>query len=120
MEADHLDVLRRCMPRASYSDEVVAALAEHCFELDIARGTVLVSEGEPVTEVYVLLEGRIELRRTPDPAAPAGPGVLLDVTNDGNGNFNGDAGRSPTATCTAVTLSHATVLVVPLPDRATG
>ena len=114
MEDDHLDVLRRCMPFALYSDEVVAALAEHCFELDIARGTVLVREGEPVSEVYVLLAGRIELRRAPEPAVLlTGPASLLDVTG------NNVTGRSPTSTCTAVAVSHATVLVIPLPDRAT-
>ncbi len=109
MEHDErFDTLRRCLPQKTHSDELVATLVDHCCELDVAQGTILVNVGQTVTEVYVLLAGKIEIRGPSGPPSLIEPGTVVGVSGvvvDDEPQVSG---------FTAVALSHLTVLVVPL------
>lgn len=71
-EDDRVNVLRKVDLFACFSDDELAALAENLEEVSCAPGEILLEEGHPGHDFYVLLEGELSVVK--------GKRILSDIT----------------------------------------
>lgn len=98
----------------SYDDEeVLGELARRCRQREFAAGDVIVSDGSPNDEVYLLAHGRVERVGT----GPYGDDAVLGVLADG-AYFGEAALLAPDAVweCTARAVTACTVLALSRQD----
>ncbi len=75
---DRLEVLRRALAQDRHSDAAIRALADQACELEYQAGATLVREGQPTTESWLILRGRIEISRRAGRRSIAEAGDLID------------------------------------------
>ena len=61
---DRFAVLRNALPRERYSDHDVAAITDHCCELEFAAGSVVLDTGQSFREWLVVAEGQLMVERS--------------------------------------------------------
>ncbi len=110
--------LRQCALFAECTDAEVAAVLPLLGERAVPAGTVIVGEGEPATELFVILRGRVEVTKR----APGGQEHRLTFLGDGTtfGELT-LVDRGPrSASVRAVEPTTVAVLAMAALDRATA
>ena len=109
---DRFEVLRRALPQDLVTDAAIRALADQACELELPTGVILVRDGQPANESWLVLRGRIEIRRRSGRRSVAVEGDFIDPTDCFAGEMPNDPAEE-VATITARALESAAVLAVP-------
>jgi hypothetical protein len=99
---DRFVVLREALPRDRYSDNDVAAITDHCCELEFAAGSVVLDVGQSFREWLVVAEGQLVIER-PGERWFAGVGALVQPVS---------AEHPDISAVRLVAVDHTTVLLV--------
>jgi CRP/FNR family cyclic AMP-dependent transcriptional regulator len=75
--ADHLDQLKGVSLFRGVTDAELAEIAKVTTELDLAAGTVMVTEGTSAREAFVILDGTAEVTVDGQSVATVGPGECV-------------------------------------------
>ena len=79
---DRFAVLRDAFPPADWTDDEINALLERSCELHLTHGHVLIEDGEPRAEWFVVLDGRVEIREQSGRRWLAVAGSVIDAPGD--------------------------------------
>jgi len=98
--AVHDGLCQAALFRNALNDAQREALAANCTPLELARGSVLMRQGDPAGSMYIVLEGAISVTiDTPSGAQE----VAISATGDVVGEMSLMTGAARTATVTALT-----------------
>ena len=77
---DRFEVLRKLLPQDRHGDASVRHLADQTCELEFPAGSTLVRDGQPATDSWLVISGRIEIRQQSGRRWVAAAGDLVDPT----------------------------------------
>lgn len=116
--SERFEVLRQMLPQHLHDDVVVQRLADQSCEIEFARGALIVRDGQSVSETYVVIIGRVEVRQRSGRRWVAAVGAVIDAV-EGVADDPAVVGAAGVSLITGCALESTAVLAVPMLRRPT-
>ncbi len=116
--SERFEVLRRLLPQHLHDDAMIQRLADQSCEIEFAKGTVFVRDGQSVAETYVVIDGRVEVSQRSGRRWLAFEGAIIDAI-EGAVDEPVRMGASGVSVVGCSALEPTAVLAVPMLRRPT-